>query len=325
MIITLFLIDLTYASKVRKNTFVNSQLELYRFMSKIKIEYTPNPAIIKFVADKMLTESSFEYNSIDDAKNSALVQQLFHLPFVKKVFITANFIALEKFDILEWKEVEKELQEILEAYLDQNDSLFSEDKKEQIVEVYAESTPNPNVQKFVTNRLLSNQHIELSEQKDAHDVPLAYELFEFPFVKEVFISDNYVSIQKSNELEWLEINNSLRDFLKEYLQSERRIVAEGYTVAKKDSQQNDIKFTATDDDISKEIIAVLEEYIKPAVAGDGGNIQFLSYIAETKEVNVLLQGACNGCPSSTITLKNGIEATLKQLLPGKIGAVNAMN
>ena len=325
MIITLFLIDLTYASKVRKNTFVNSQLELYRFMSKIKIEYTANPAIIKFVADKMLTESSFEYNSIDDAKNSALVQQLFHLPFVKKVFITANFIALEKFDILEWKEVEKELQEILEAYLDQNDSLFSEDKKEQIVEVYAESTPNPNVQKFVTNRLLSNQHIELSEQKDAHNVPLAYELFEFPFVKEVFISDNYVSIQKSNELEWLEINNSLRDFLKEYLQSERRIVAEGYTAAKKDSQQNNIKFTATDDDISKEIIAVLEEYIKPAVAGDGGNIQFLSYIAETKEVNVLLQGACNGCPSSTITLKNGIEATLKQLLPGKIGAVNAMN
>jgi len=291
----------------------------------IKIEHTSNPAIIKFVADRMLTESSFEYNSIDDAKNSALVQQLFHLPFVKKVFITANFIALEKFDILEWKEVSKELQEILEVYLQQNNSVFSEDQKEQIVEVYAESTPNPNVQKFVTNQLLSNQHIELSNQSDAHDVPLAHELFEFPFVKEVFISDNYVSIQKSADLEWFEVNNSLRDFLKEYLQSDRRIVAEGYTPVKKESQLNDQKFTVTDDDISKEIIAVLEEYIKPAVAGDGGNIQFLSYVAETKEVNVLLQGACNGCPSSTITLKNGIEATLKQLLPGKIGTVNAMN
>ena len=294
-------------------------------MSKIKIEYTSNPAIIKFIAGKMLTESSYEYNSIDDAKNSALVQQLFHLPFVKKVFITANFIALEKFDILEWNEVEKELQEILEVYLEQNDSLFSEDKAEQLVEVYAESTPNPNVQKFVTNKLLSNQHIELSDQADSHDVPLAYELFGFPFVKEVFISDNYVSIQKSNDLEWFEVNNSLRDFLKEYLQSDRRIVAEGYAPKMKEKQQNDIKFTATDDDISKEIIAVLEEYIKPAVAGDGGNIQFLSYVPDTKEVNVLLQGACNGCPSSTITLKNGIEATLKQLLPGKIGAVNALN
>jgi Fe-S cluster biogenesis protein NfuA len=294
-------------------------------MSKIKIEYTSNPSIIKFVANKILTESSFEYNSIDDAKNSALVQQLFHLPFVKKVFITANFIALEKFDILEWKEVEKELQEILEVYLQQNESVFSEDKKEQIVEVYAESTPNPNVQKFVTNKLLSNQNIELSEQADAHEVPLAFELFQFPFVKEIFISDNYVSIQKSNDLEWFEVNNTLRDFLKEYLQSDRRIVAEGYAPVTKESQQDNSKFKVTDDDISKEIIAVLEEYIKPAVAGDGGNIQFLSYVAETKEVNVLLQGACNGCPSSTITLKNGIEATLKQLLPGKIGTVNAMN
>ncbi len=294
-------------------------------MSKITIETTSNPAIIKFVANKILTDSSFEYNSIDDAKNSALVQQLFHLPFVKKVFITANFIALEKFDILEWKEVEKELQEILETYLQQNDSIFSEDQKEQIVEVYAESTPNPNVQKFVTNKLLSNQNIELSEQSNAHDVPLAYELFDFPFVKEVFISDNYVSIQKSTDLEWFEVNNTLRDFLKEYLKSDRRIVAEGYVPVEKESQQNNQKFTVTDDDISKEIIAVLEEYIKPAVAGDGGNIQFLSYVAETKEVNVLLQGACNGCPSSTITLKNGIEATLKQLLPGKIGTVNAMN
>jgi len=294
-------------------------------MSKIKIEYTSNPAIIKFIANKMLTESSYEYNSIDDAKNSALVQQLFHLPFVKKVFITANFIALEKFDILEWKEVEKELKEILDIYLEQNDSLFSEDKAEQLVEVYAESTPNPNVQKFVTNKLLSNQHIELSDRADSHDVPLAYELFGFPFVKEVFISDNYVSIQKANDLEWFEVNNTLRDFLKEYLQSDRRIVAEDYKPKVKEAQQNDVKFTATDDDISKEIIAVLEEYIKPAVAGDGGNIQFLSYVPETKEVNVLLQGACNGCPSSTITLKNGIEATLKQLLPGKIGAVNAVN
>jgi len=294
-------------------------------MSKIKIEYTSNPAIIKFVAHKILTESSFEYNSIDDAKNSALVQQLFHLPFVKKVFITANFIALEKFDILEWKEVEKELQEILEAYLEQNESVFSEDQKEQIVEVYAESTPNPNVQKFVTNKLLSNQNIELSDKEAARKVPLAFELFEFPFVKEVFISDNYVSIQKSNDLEWFEVNNALRDFLKEYLQSDRRIVSEGYVPVAKTSQTDNKKFKVTDDDISKEIIAVLEEYIKPAVAGDGGNIQFLSYVADTKEVNVLLQGACNGCPSSTITLKNGIEATLKQLLPGKIGAVNAMN
>jgi len=294
-------------------------------MSQINIEYTSNPAIVKFVFDKILTDNSFEYNSIDDAKNSALVQQLFHLPFVKKVYITANFIALEKFDILEWVEVQSELKEIFEAYMLQNDSLFTESKGQQLVEVYAESTPNPNVQKFVTNRLLSNQNIELAKQSDAEGVPLAYELFEFPFVKEIFISDNYVSIQKSNDLEWFEVNNTIRDFIKEYLQSDRRIVSENYIPSAKAVNKEDVKFSPTDDDISKEIIAVLEEYIKPAVAGDGGNIEFLSYIPETQEVNVILQGACNGCPSSTITLKNGIEATLKQLLPGKIGTVNALN
>ena len=294
-------------------------------MSKINIETTSNPAILKFVFDKILTENSFEYKSIEDASNSTLVQQLFHLPFVKKVYITANFIAIEKFDILEWKEVQEDIKAIFEVFIIQNESIFIPKKEEKLVEVYAESTPNPNVQKFVTNKLLSNQNIELTNKADATDVPLALELFEFPFIKEVFISDNYVSIHKSNGLEWFEVNNELRDFIKEYLQSDRRIVSENYHQKSNLKTEDHSKFTPTNDDISKEIIAVLEEYIKPAVAGDGGNIQFLSYIPETKEVNVILQGACNGCPSSTITLKNGIEATLKQLLPGKIGTVNALN
>ena len=294
-------------------------------MNSIKIESTGSPAIIKYVFDKMLTESSFEYNSIDDAKNSVLVQQLFHLPFVKKVFVTANFIAIEKFDILEWSEVQDELKDILGAFVAQNDSIFIEEDSKALVEVYAESTPNPNVQKFVTNQLLTNQHIELSSPEQAVAVPLARELFEFPFVKEVFLSDNYVSIQKTDDLDWFEINNSLRDFLKEYLQSGRRVVAENYVPTASSDGTRKTEYTPTNDDISKQIIGVLEEYIKPAVAGDGGNIQFLSYAPDTKEVNVLLQGACNGCPSSTITLKNGIESTLKQLLPGKVEIVNAIN
>ena len=294
-------------------------------MSKVIIENTNNPAIIKFVFDSILTENSFEYNSIDDAKNSLIVQQLFHLPFVKKVYITANFIAIEKFDILEWKEVQEDIKAILEVYVAQNDSVFIERKETNLIEVYAESTPNPNVQKFVTNKLLSNQHVELTNKSESINVPIALELFDFPFVKEVFISDNYISIQKTTDVEWFEVNNPLRDFIKEYLQSDRRVFSKDYEAAKTLKKDNKHEFTPTNDDISKQIIAVLEEYIKPAVAGDGGNIKFLSYIPDTKEVNVLLQGACNGCPSSTLTLKNGIEATLKQLLPGKIGTVNALN
>jgi len=291
----------------------------------MKIENTENPAIIKFVFNQILTQTSFEYNSIEDANNSSLIQQLFHLPFVKKVYITANFIAIEKFDILEWKEVQDEIKEMFENYISQNKSIFSKEKEKNLIEVYAEGTPNPNVQKFVTNKLLSNKNIELTNKADAKEVPLALELFEFPFVKEVFISDNYVSIQKNVEIDWFEINTSLRDFIKEYLQSDRRIVGKNYVAKQIHADNTKQAYTPTNDATSKEIIAVLEEYIKPAVAGDGGNIQFLSYIPETKEVNVILQGACNGCPSSTITLKNGIEATLKQLLPGKIGTVNALN
>ena len=294
-------------------------------MSKIKIENTSSPAIIKFVFDKILTQNSFEYNSIDDAKNSTLVQQLFHLPFVKKVFITANFIAIEKFDILEWKEVQEEIKQIFEAFISQNKSIFISKDSTTIIEVYAESTPNPNTQKFVTNKLLTSQNIEIFKSEDAKEIPLALELFEFPFVKEVFISNNYISITKRNSPDWFEINTELRDFIKEYLQSDRRIVTKNYKPKPTESTNSKAKFNQTNDDTSKEIIAILEEYIKPAVAGDGGNIQFSSYNSDTKEVNVILQGACNGCPSSTITLKNGIEATLKQLLPGKIGSVNALN
>ncbi len=294
-------------------------------MSKIKIENTNSPAIIKFVFNHILTQNSFEYNSIEDANNSSLIQKLFHLPFVKKVYVTANFIAIEKFDILEWKEVQQEIKDMFTEYISHNESIFSKEKEKDNIEVYAEGTPNPNVQKFVTNKLLSNTIIELTSKADAKEVPLALELFEFPFVKEVFISNNYVSIQKIQEADWFEINTKIRDFIREYLQSDRRVVGENYRAKQVPTGSKKNAYTPTNDPTSKEIIAVLEEYIKPAVAGDGGNIQFLSYIPETKEVNVVLQGACNGCPSSTITLKNGIEATLKQLLPGKIECVNALN
>lgn len=294
-------------------------------MSEIRIENTENAAIIKFVFENILTPNSFEYSSIDDAGNSKLVQQLFHLPFVKKVFITANFIAIEKFDILEWEDVQEEIKEMLIIYTSTNESIFNAETNTPVIEVYAESTPNPNVQKFVTNKLLTSQNIEVLNINDAKGVPIAFELIEFPFVKEVFISGNYISIMKNESADWFEINTEIRDFIKEYLQSDRRIVSENYEPRIVDTDKSEQKYKQTNDDISKQIVAILDEYIKPAVAGDGGNIQFLSYVKETKEVNVILQGACNGCPSSTITLKNGIEATLKQFLPGKIGTVNALN
>ena len=296
-------------------------------MLKIDIESTKTPTIIKFVANKILTEGSFEYNSVEDVKNSTFIQELFHLPFVKKVFVTANFIAVERFDIVEWTDVQDELKAIIENYLTVNDSLFNSKKetKQIFVDVYAESTPNPGVMKFVSNQLLTSENIEVTSLEDALEVPIAKELYSFPFVNEVFISNNYVSITKNNSVEWFEITTALRDFLKKYFFQSKPIITENYVPIVHKKVEIEPIPTANLDDISQEIIAILDEYIKPAVTSDGGNIMFQSYDASTKTVSVILQGACSGCPSSTITLKSGIEATLKQLLPNKIEEVVALN
>jgi len=293
---------------------------------KITIENTPNETIIKFVANAILTDGSFEYNTIEEVQNSTLVQQLFHLPFVKKVFVTANFLAIERFNIVEWQDVQDELKTVIENFLNKNGDLFTKtESKNSVVEVYGESTPNPEVMKFVTNKLLTSQNIEVKSIADAAEVPIANALFSFQFVEEIFISENYISITKNNTIEWFEITTEIRDFLKNYIKENKPVVTENYTpIVNKtiESQPVDIKNL---DDISQEIVAILDEYIKPAVTSDGGNIMFQSYDTTSKTVNVVLQGACSGCPSSTITLKNGIEATLKQLLPNKIEEVIAIN
>lgn len=296
-------------------------------MFKINIETTGTPTILKFVANTILTDGSFEYNNVEDATNSILVQQLFHLPFVKKVFITANFIAIERYNIVEWPEVQEELQQVIYDYLNKNGSLFNveEESKKTPVQIYAESTPNPNVIKFVTNKLLTTQNIEILSAEDTSGVPIAISLFKFLFIKEVFISENYISITKTSDLDWFEITNELRGFLKNYIEEGKPIIDQSYQPVQNTTILNADVDLGNLDEISQEIISILDEYIKPAVTSDGGNIMFQSYNTESKTVNVILQGACSGCPSSTITLKNGIEATLKQLLPNKIEEVVAIN
>jgi len=293
----------------------------------INIENTDSDSIIKFVANKILTEGSFEYNTIEDANNSDLVQQLFHLPFVKKVFVTANFIAIERYNIVAWDDVQEELQQVIENYLNKIGSLFNTSKeyKKTPVQIYAESTPNPNVMKFVSNKLLSSQNIEILSAEQTKGLPLAMSLFDFTFVKEVFISENYISISKVETVDWFEITNDLRTFLKNYIEAGKPIVDDSYEPNQEMTEFNKPVNVENLDNTSQEIVAILDEYIKPAVTSDGGNIMFQSYDADNKTVNVILQGACSGCPSSTITLKNGIEATLKQLLPNKIEEVIAIN
>jgi len=292
----------------------------------ISIHQTSNPKIIKFEANSFLTKyESFEYSNIDEAKNSPLAQQLFHLPFVKKVYVSGNFIAIERYDIVEWIDVQKEVGEQIENYLNEGGVVILNQEKKNPVTVYAESTPNPAVQKFVANKKLVAQTFEFTSIEEAKLSPFATALFQFPFVKAVFIDKNYVSITKYDIVEWESITLELREFVKSFVEDGKEIVlAIAAETLKKTTTQLDTSYESLDD-TSKEIINILEEHIKPAVASDGGNILFESYDSATKTVKVILQGACSGCPSSTFTLKSGIEAMLKDMLPGKISEVNAVN
>ncbi len=299
-------------------------------MSKINVSIheTNTPTILKFEADSFLTQyESFEFNNVDEAKNSLLAQQLFHLPFVKKVYISGNFVAIERYDIVAWDDVKNEVREQIEDYINDGGIVVeytSKDKKIAVT-VYAESTPNPAVIKFVSNKKLVPNTLEFTSIDEAKTSPFATELFHFPFVKSVFIDENYVSITKYDIADWNDITMELREFIRSYIENGKNIVdANAPEITKNTEAVEEEKFEALDD-ISKEIVNILEEYVKPAVAGDGGNIQFISYDAKTKNVSVMLQGACSGCPSSTYTLKSGIENMLKEMLQGKVETVEAIN
>jgi Fe-S cluster biogenesis protein NfuA len=292
----------------------------------ITIVPTNNAKIIKLEANHFLAKGNYEYKNIDEAKNSPLAQQLFYLPFIKTVYISGNFIALERFDIVEWEDVKDEVAQQLVEYLNAGEPIVHEElnQKKEPVTVYAEVTPNPAVMKFVANKRIVPAVYEFKNIDEAKDSPLAQELFHFPFVKEVFFDENYVSISKYDMADWEGINMQLREFIRDYLADGKEVVSSEALQKKKEAAQQSSVQTSYDE-TSQQIIDILEEYVKPAVASDGGNILFQSYEEDSKTVNVILQGACSGCPSSTFTLKNGIETMLKNMMGDKIREVVALN
>ena len=284
----------------------------------VKVERTQNKFINKFEINKFITNHlSYEYNNIDDAKNSQLAQELFYLPFVKKVYITPSFISIERFNIVEWEDVEEEVKNLIEKYLNSEKEVISEVKKEKNnpISIYTESTPNPSVLKFVSNKLIVDGNFEFNNIDEAQEMEFAKKLFEFSYVKSIYISKNFVSITKYDLKNWDEVTLELRNFIKNYLEKNE------INFKRKEVKTEEIDL----DETSKKIISILDEYIKPAVSSDGGNILFDSYDKDKKLVKVILQGACSGCPSSTVTLKNGIENMLKEMLSDKVNSVEAIN
>ena len=299
-------------------------------MTKVSIKETQNPTILKFEFQDFITQNeSFEFKNIDEAKTSPLAQQLFYLPFVKTIYISGNFIAIEKYSIVEWEDVKDAVAEQIETFVNNGGVIINVEEnktKKQPITVYGETTPNPAALKFVVSKMLTKNAIEFKNIDQTAPSPLAKELFKFPYVKEVFIDENYISVTKYEINEWQEITLELRSFIKQYIENGGTVLDENLVEANAKQETSTHQDFDNLDVTSQQIINILEEYVKPAVAADGGNIVFDSYDENDKTVKVILQGACSGCPSSTFTLKSGIENMLKSMLNDeniKVEAVNA--
>ncbi len=182
-------------------------------------------------------------------------------------------------------------------------------KEPKLVNIYTESNPNPNSLKFVANFLLvgEGESHDFPDRDSAGDAPLAAELFDnFSFIDRVFYMNNFVTVTKNETLEWDEARLLISNFIKLYLEEDKPVLSGEIQTTPPESRE-------ADSEIVSQIKNVLDEYIKPAVEMDGGAITFESY--NKGVVKVLLQGSCSGCPSSTITLKAGIESLLKRAIP----------
>ncbi len=291
-------------------------------MRQIIIEPTENPKVMKFVADYNLIPGSLELDRSSDITEIPLAQELFNHPFVERIFITANFIAVAKQDTVEWEHVAESLKNVIEDELLANPRIYLQKKKE-MYQIYAEMTPNPMVMKFVSTKILMDGFVEVKSREEATEVPLAKAIFdEFDFAKEVFISDNFVAVTKNVSVEWHEVMVAVRAFIADYLQNGGKI-----SNLAPQKHENPVEKLINRDYTENEqkISDILNEYVAPAVEGDGGKISLLEYDEENKIARMLLQGACSGCPSSTATLKGGIENVLKQFVPELVEKVEAVN
>jgi len=182
--------------------------------------------------------------------------------------------------------------------------------------LYTEQTPNPEALKYVTNRLL---HRGIADFKDkdlaAQWSPMASALMELPYVKSVYFNNNYITITKELNYDWADIMLRLKEFIKDYLEKGGEIIKEGFAEFwdKYLDEQNAVQFSGEEGEIARRVKELIDTYVKPAVEMDGGNIEFKAF--EKGRVYVTMQGSCSGCPSSTVTLKAGIEGMLKRMVP----------
>jgi len=191
--------------------------------------------------------------------------------------------------------------------------------------LYTEETPNPESLKYVTNRMLYRGIAEFKEKDTAAQwSPLATTLMELPYVRSVYFNNNYVTITKEFNYEWTDMMLKLKEFVKNYLEDGGVVIKDGFAeyAEQLEAASNAVQFTGEGGEIAKKVKDLIDMYVKPAVEGDGGNIEFKAF--ENGKVYVTMQGSCSGCPSSTVTLKAGIEGMLKRMVPEVTEVVQEM-
>ncbi len=286
---------------------------------KFEILENEDKNILVLSSDEEIYTKRILFEDDSKADQFPLVKQLFFLPFIKSVTLDKHLILIEKLDFLDWKDVQDEVVTQIEKFLNTGGLIF---KVINPITIYAENTPNPSVIKFVANKKLVNVAHEFKNNADAYYCNIAKALFNHEFISEIYIDFNFISITIKSDYKWENHIMEIREYLLSFVRDGNEIVNPQFDMDDKKVQQ--VNFDKLDD-ISKEIAKLIDDQIKPAVASDGGNILFQSYDSDSQEVKVILQGACSGCPSSTYTLKNGIESMLKDYLPGKISNVVAIN
>jgi NFU1 iron-sulfur cluster scaffold homolog, mitochondrial len=193
------------------------------------------------------------------------------------------------------------------------------------VMLYTEQTPNPETLKFVTNRMLWRGTADFKTADMAAEwSPIANGLFNFPYVKGVYICNNFVTITKEFNYSWDDVMLKIKEFLKNFIENGGEILRDGYAeyLASQEAAEDSVRFSGEDGEISKKIKDIIDTYVKPAVEMDGGNIEFKAF--DKGKVFVIMQGSCSGCPSSTVTLKSGIEGMLKRMVPEVTEVVQEM-
>lgn len=172
------------------------------------------------------------------------------------------------------------------------------------VSIYSELTPNPSTLKFVIDKQIVDNPLDIASLDEAKEKSaLATELFAITDVSGVYIGRNFVTVAKDSGNQWQEYEDTIITCLKDFLAEGKEVIVEGA------NSTASAEYT----EVEKKIIKVIEEEIRPAVAMDGGDIVFKAY--EDGIVYLQMLGACAGCPSSTATLKMGVEMRLKEVVP----------